>query len=95
MFKCYIFNQGLTAPRDKDLWSRILSIIEQDPEMNLQKVTKECQKLINVKRDTTRIEEKVTSQVQVVKQKTFLKNKGKSFECWSCVGSHLRKKLSF
>ena len=54
-----------------------LTIIEQDPEMNLQKVTEECQKLINVKRDTTRIEGKVTSQVQVVKQKTFLKNKGK------------------
>ena len=35
MFKCYIFVQGLTAPRDKDLRSRILSIMEQDPEMNL------------------------------------------------------------
>ena len=91
MFKCYIFVQGLTALRDKDLRSRILSIMEQDPEMNLQKVTEECQKSINVKRDTTRIEGKVTSQVQVVKQKTFLKNKGKSFECWSCAGSHLRK----
>ena len=95
MFKCYIFVQGLTALRDKDLRSRILSIMEQDPEMNLQKVTEECQKLINVKKDTTRIEGKVTSQVQVVKQNTFLKNKGKSFECWSCAGSHLRKNCPF
>ena len=36
MFKGYIFVQGLTAPRDKDLRSRILSIMEQDPEMNLE-----------------------------------------------------------
>lgn len=95
MFKCYIFVQGLTAPKDKDLRSRILSIMEQDPEMNLQKVTEECQKLINVKRDTTRIEGKVTSQVQVVKQKTFPKDKGKSFECWSCAGPHLRKNCPY
>ena len=58
-------------------------------------MTEECLKLINVKRDTTRIEGKVTSQVQVVKQNTFLKNKGKSFECWSCAGSHLRKNCPF
>ena len=37
MFKCYIFVQELTAPRDKDLRSRILSIMEQDPEMNCKK----------------------------------------------------------
>ena len=79
MFKCYIFVQGLTAPRDKDLRSRILSIMEQDPEMNLQKVTEECQKLINVKRDTTRIEGKVTSQVQVEKQKNFSQEQRKKF----------------
>lgn len=58
-------------------------------------MTEECQKLINVKRDTTRIEGKVTSQVQIVKQKTFSKNEGKSFKCWSCAGSHLRKNCPF
>ena len=53
--------------------------MEQDPEMNLQKVTEECQKLINVKRDTTRIEGKVTSQVQVVKQKNISQEQRKKF----------------
>ena len=32
--------------------------MEQDPEITLQKVTEESQRLINVKRDNTRIEEK-------------------------------------
>ena len=31
--------------------------MEQDPEITLQKVTEEYQRLINVKRDNTRIEE--------------------------------------
>ena len=48
MFKCLIFVQRLTAVKDKDIRSRILTMIEQDPEIRLQKVTEECQRLINV-----------------------------------------------
>ena len=59
MFKCLIFVQGLTAPKDKDIRSRISTIIEQDPEITLQNVTEECQRLINVN-DNTRVEEKIS-----------------------------------
>ena len=31
MFKCLIFVRGLRAAKDKDIRSRILAIIEQDP----------------------------------------------------------------
>ena len=58
MFRCLIFVQGLTAAKDKDIRSRILTIMEQDSEIMLQQVTEECQELINVKRDHTWIEEK-------------------------------------
>ena len=58
MFKGLIFVQRLIAPKDKEIRSRILTIMEQDPETTLQKVTEEFQRLINVKRDNTRIEEK-------------------------------------
>ena len=36
----------------------ILTVIELDPEVTLQKITDECKRL-NVKRDNTRIEEKI------------------------------------
>ena len=39
MFKCLIFVQGLTVVKDKDIRSRILTIMEQDLEIMLQKVT--------------------------------------------------------
>ena len=70
LFKCLIFVQGLTTPRDKDIRSRILTIMESDPNITLQKVTEECQRLINVKRDNTRIEEKNIYKVQHVKRQT-------------------------
>ena len=58
MFKCLIFVQGL---KDKEICSRILSFIEQDMEITLQKVTEECQKLIYIKRDNASIEGKYCS----------------------------------
>ena len=42
MLKCLIFVQGLTAANDKDIWCRIFIIMGQEPEIELQKVTKEC-----------------------------------------------------
>ena len=67
LFKCLIFVQGLTAPRDKEVRSSVLAIMESDPQITLQKITEECQRLINIKNDKTRIEEKNVFKVQHVK----------------------------
>ena len=85
MFKCYIFVQGLTAPRDKDLRSGILSIMEQDPEMNLQKVTEKCQKLINVKRDIPGPSSET---------KNFSQEQRKKFWMLKLCGFALKKKIA-
>ena len=53
--------QGLIAPKDKEIRSRILTIIEQDLNIAIQKVTEECQRLINIKTDNTQVEEKSIS----------------------------------
>ena len=95
MFKCLIFVQGLTTPKDKEIRSRILTIMEQDPNITLQKVTEECQRLINIKKDNTRIEEKCISRVQTVKQQKWIKNKEQKFICSACGGQHLKKYCFF
>ena len=51
--------QGLMATKDKENRSRILSIMEQNTEITLQKVTERCQKLINIKLDEASIEGKI------------------------------------
>ena len=41
MFKCLIFVQGLTSNKDKMIRSKILTMLEQDTEITLQKVSEE------------------------------------------------------
>ena len=68
--------QGLTAPKDKEIRSWILTVMEQDPETTLHKVTEECQRLIKVKPDNTRTEENI-SHVKRIKWQRVLKSKEK------------------
>ena len=69
-FKCLIFVQGLTSSKDKDIRSRILTKLEQGTEVTLQKVTEECQRMVNLKHDNTQIEEKDISHVHAIQSKT-------------------------
>ena len=62
-----IFVQGLTSNKDKVIRSKILTMLEQDTEITLQKVLEECQKLINIRWDNIRIEEKNVARINKVK----------------------------
>ncbi|GAB1605680.1 hypothetical protein Ahia01_000850300 [Argonauta hians] len=111
MFKCLIFVQGLTSMLDKDVRSRVLSIIEQDAHVTLQKVTEECQRLVNLKRDNSEIEDKL-SNVNTIRDfsegkmeknspntKTVIKQnsdkKGGKKVCDACGGHHLKSDCFF
>ena len=74
MFKCLIFVQGLTAPNDKEIRSRILTIMEQDPNIALQS-DRRMSAINKHKKDNTWIEEKSISWVQTVRQQKWIKNK--------------------
>ena len=86
MFKSLIFMHGLTAAKDKDIRSRILTTTEQNSDITLQKVSEECQRLINMKRDIVSIEEKNISRVQTIKPQKFAKGKAKPSPCDGCDG---------
>ena len=66
MFKCLIFVQGLTSNKDKVIQSKILTMLEQDTEITFQKVSEECQKLINIRWDNICIEEKNVARMNKV-----------------------------
>ena len=58
MFKCLIFVQGLTAPGDAEIRARLLTKLEQDQKITLQNLAEECQRILNLRSGTAKIEER-------------------------------------
>lgn len=54
-FKCLVFVCSLKSPEDANVRTKILSEIEQCPNIT-QEVTGECQRLVNLKPDTSTVE---------------------------------------
>lgn len=61
-FKCLIFISGLRSPNDADIRTRLLSKIDKENTMTLEKLITECHQLISLKKDTHMIENHNTRQ---------------------------------
>ncbi|KAA3675928.1 uncharacterized protein DEA37_0013668 [Paragonimus westermani] len=55
-FRCLVFSCGFQAPSYADLRTRLLTMIEQQPETKLEKMVDECGRLIKLKRDSAMIQ---------------------------------------
>ena len=67
-------------------------MIEQDPDITLQKVKEDCQRLINLKETTHRSKKKNISRVQTIKQLKFTKGiERKRLSVMPVRGYHLQK----
>ena len=58
LFKCLIFVQGLIALKDAEIRSRLLTKLEQDQKTSLQNLADECQRILDLRTDTAKIEKK-------------------------------------
>ncbi|KAA3676508.1 uncharacterized protein DEA37_0007238 [Paragonimus westermani] len=54
--RCLVFICGLQAPSYADLRTRLLTMINQQPETKLERMVDECGRLINLKHDSTMIQ---------------------------------------
>ena len=59
-FKSLIFVQGLASNKDAEMTFIILTKLEMDSKLTLQKIAEECQRMTNLKQETTWIEERDT-----------------------------------
>ena len=75
-FKCLVFAQGLTSGRDAEIRPRVLTKLESESSLTLQKLTEDFQKIEIIKKDSKGIESGISHIKRVVKQtKTRKTNK--------------------
>ena len=68
--KCLIFAQGLVSAKDAEIRRRVLSKLENEPDLTLQKLAEDCQRIVNVRKDSKNIEESGVAYVRKVKHRS-------------------------
>ena len=69
-FKCLIFAQGLVSAKDAEIGRRVLSKLENEPDLTLQKLAEDCQRIVSVRKDSKNIEESGVAYVRKVKHRS-------------------------
>ncbi|XP_017484186.1 PREDICTED: uncharacterized protein K02A2.6-like [Rhagoletis zephyria] len=95
-FKCLVFVMGLKSEGDFDIRTKMLSKLDTDTALTLDGLSKECQRLINLKTDTKLIE---NPKNEVVVKRLHTGNaKAKQVPktpCWFCGGMHYSRECSY
>ena len=66
-FKVLIFIQGLVSTKDAELRCRALNRLEKEPNITLQQLAEECQRIILEKQDSKNIEEAGVAHIRKVR----------------------------
>ena len=66
-FKCLIFTQGLVSAKDVEVRRRVLSKLENEQGLTLQKLAEDCQRVISIKCDSKTIEETGVAQIRKIR----------------------------
>ncbi|CAH8517924.1 unnamed protein product [Dicrocoelium dendriticum] len=98
-FKCLIFICGLQSHSDSDIRTRLLSKIELSPDITLQQITHECQRLVNLKHDTAMLERSSSNSTFNVTKTCLRQPTGTAADvlakppsaCWQCGKWHFVK----
>ena len=69
-FKCLIFAQGLVSAKNAEIRCRVLSKLENEPDLTLRKLAEDCQRIESVRKDSKNIEESGVAYVRKVKHRS-------------------------
>ena len=69
-FKCLIFAQGPVSAKNAEIRRRVLSKLENKPDLTLQKLAEDCQRIASVRKDFKNIKESGVAYVRKVKHRS-------------------------
>ena len=100
--KC-LFVCGLRSTGDAEIWTRILSKIELNPNITQQQIAVECQQLVNLKHDSQIVQQLVLATTPAIntiqkQQNPILSSsthKKPPSGCWNCGDWHFTQKCPF
>ena len=69
-FKYLIFAQGRVSAKDVEIRRRVLSKLENEPNLTFQKLAEDCQRIVSVRKDSKNIEESGVAYVRKVKHRS-------------------------
>ena len=68
-FKCLIFVQGLVSAKNAEIRRRVLSKLENKPDLTLQKLAEDYKRIVSVSKDSQNIEESSVAYIRKVKHR--------------------------
>ena len=71
-FKCPIFARGLVLAKDAEIRRRVLSKLQNELDLTLQKLAEDCQRILRVRKDSKNIKESSVAYVRKVKHRSTL-----------------------
>ena len=83
-FKCLIFAQDLVSADDAEIRWRVLTKLENEQGLTLQKLAEDCQRVISVKCDSKTIEESGVAQIRKIRSKSTAHSRQKDKRQISC-----------
>ncbi|XP_058120787.1 uncharacterized protein K02A2.6-like [Anopheles ziemanni] len=95
-FKCLMLVSGLKDEDDRDIRVKLLARIEQHPEITLQQLSEECNRIVTLKEDSARIEAPAHDRVLAMQSgkpanQRFRRpttESGPKTACWLCGELH-------
>ncbi|XP_017475291.1 PREDICTED: uncharacterized protein K02A2.6-like, partial [Rhagoletis zephyria] len=96
-FKCLIFIMGLKSQSDFDIRTKLLSKLDTEADtLTLDALSKECQRLINLKADTNLVENlKGEVQVRRLHSSNAKKKSLPKTPCWFCGAMHYSRECTY